>query len=60
MRRTLDASLPDQQGYYGVSVTVKGAAGGFPFERTLVRSAAVIDLATLSGDPWQLDQLLQP
>ena len=56
----LDASLPRQQGYYGVSVAVKGTTGGFPFERTWVSSAAVIDLATLSGDPWQLDQLQQP
>lgn len=58
---TLDAPLPDQQGYYGFSVAVKGtAADGYPFERTLVRSLAVVDTASLTGDPWQLDQLLQP
>ncbi|MEZ4767687.1 MAG: hypothetical protein R2844_04600 [Caldilineales bacterium] len=56
----LDVPLPNEQGIQGFSATVSGETSGFPFERTYVRSVAVVDLAALAGDPWRLDQLLRP
>jgi pimeloyl-ACP methyl ester carboxylesterase len=47
----LDVPLIQDQGYYGMSVTVRGqAANGLPFERTLVRSIAVMEGDELTGD----------
>jgi len=57
----LDVPMPQNQGLYGLSVTVTGeTADGFSFERTFVRSLAVADIAVLVDNPWQLEQLVRP
>ncbi|MEA3337611.1 MAG: hypothetical protein U9R25_17075 [Chloroflexota bacterium] len=57
----LEVPVTDHQGFYGTSLSVSGeTGGGLPFERTFVRSIAVVDPGELKGSPWLLDELLKP
>jgi pimeloyl-ACP methyl ester carboxylesterase len=53
---TLSQSFANE-GMYGASITVRGDAGSFPFERSFIRSLAVASPATLA-DPAQAWRLL--
>jgi pimeloyl-ACP methyl ester carboxylesterase len=49
--------VPSREGIYSVSATVTGqTAGGMAFERSFVRSLAVVKPQTLSGPPTLLDE----
>ena len=50
-------ALPEKEGIYVVSATVTGEMpDGMPFERSFVRSLAVVKPETLRGGPTLLDK----
>ncbi len=54
---TVSARLPSYEGVYNISVTVTGEMpDGTPFERSFVRSLAVVRPETLRGGPTLLDR----